>query len=281
MYMKMLSKIPGILLLFTVLLWSCEKDENKVYLEGGTPPVFTASATEFVLLPDNAAQQAVVFTWTNPNYQFTTGVSSQDVSYILQADTVGADFSSPVLQEVSISKELSLTYTVKELNAILTKMDLAENVAHNIEFRIKSSLVNNSAALYSNIIQTVITPYLDVAVPIPPTNELFITGDGTPSGWTNAPPEDQQCNQVSKVEYSIVMNFTPGFYYKFLTTENQWQPQYGISKKAGASGDAAGGDLGFNFGQEGDPDAIPTPSTAGTYKVTVNFKTGKYTVTKQ
>ena len=77
------------------------------------------------------------------------------------------------------------------------------------------------------------------------------------------------------------MNFTPGYYYKFLTTLNQWQPQYGKSKLAGASGDASGGDLGYNFGPQGDPDAIPTPATAGSYKVTVNFKTGKYTVVKQ
>jgi starch-binding outer membrane protein SusE/F len=279
--MKIISKFLILTLLSSVMFWSCEKDENKIYLEGGTPPVLTASAGELVLIKDNANEEAIRFAWTNPNYQFTTGISSQDVSYILQVDTSGANFTSPGLQEVSISKELGIVYTVKELNTILTKLEMQEDIPHNIEFRIKATLVNSSAPLYSNVAQAVITPYLDVAVPIPPTGALYITGDGTPSSWTNNPPEDQKCTQVSNTEYSIVMNFSPGFYYKFLSTLTQWQPQYGISKLAGASGNAGGGDIGYNFGPQGDPDAIPTPATAGTYKVTLNFKTGKYTVVQQ
>lgn len=279
--MKIISKLLIITLLSLVMLWSCEKDENKIYFEGGNPPALTASASELTLVSADAADQAIMFTWTNPNYQFTTGISSQDVTYILQVDTTGANFTSPGLQEVSIAKELSVSYTVKELNTILTKLNLVENMPHNVEFRIKSTLVNSSVPLYSNVVQAVITPYLDVAVPIPPTNVLYITGDGTPSSWTNAPPEEQKCTQVSNTEYYIVMNFSPGLYYKFLSTQNQWQPQYGKSKLAGASGDASVGDLGFNLGPQGDPDAIPTPATAGSYKVTINFKTGKYTVVKQ
>lgn len=243
--------------------------------------MLTATKSELTLVKDDANAEAIRFSWTNPDYQFTTGGSSQDVTYLLQVDTTGANFTSPTLQEVSISKELGIIYTVKELNTILTKLEMQEDIAHNIEFRIKASLVNNSVPLYSNVVQAVITPYLDVAVPIPPTGVLYITGDGTPSSWTNNPPEDQKCTQVSNTEYTIVMNFSPGFYYKFLSTLTQWQPQYGISKLAGASGNASGGDIGYNFGPQGDPDGIPTPATAGTYKVTLNFKTGKYTVVQQ
>lgn len=279
--MKIISKFLILTLLSSVMCWSCEKDENKIFFEGGTPPVLTATKSELTLVKDDANAEAIRFSWTNPDYQFTTGGSSQDVTYLLQVDTTGANFTSPTLQEVSISKELGIIYTVKELNTILTKLEMQEDIAHNIEFRIKASLVNNSVPLYSNVVQAVITPYLDVAVPIPPTGVLYITGDGTPSSWTNNPPEDQKCTQVSNTEYTIVMNFSPGFYYKFLSTLTQWQPQYGISKLAGASGNASGGDIGYNFGPQGDPDGIPTPATAGTYKVTLNFKTGKYTVVQQ
>lgn len=281
MIMKNISKLIVLSSLLITALWACKKDDVKEYFKGGTPPVLTASSTEdMVLIRDSANNKAITFTWTNPNYQFSTGISSQDVTYILQVDTA-TDFSSSTMQEVSIVKDLETTFTVKDLNGILTKLNLAEDIPHTVQFRIKSALGNNSVALYSNIIQVVITPYLDVAVPIPPTGELYITGDGTPSGWTNAPPDGQKCTKVSNTEYNIVMNFSPGFYYKFLSTLGYWQPQYGISKAAGASGDASGGDLGFNFGPQGDPDAIPTPAVAGSYKVTLNFKTGKYTVVKQ
>ena len=260
---------------------SCKKDENKNYFEGGTAPVLKASSTSAMVLDSTKKNNlAIKFSWTNPNYQFNTGNSSQDVIYVLQIDTSGANFTNPNLQEVSISKELSISYTIKDLNTFLSKLDVLENISHNIEFRIKSTIAGNAVPLFSNVIKIVITPYLDVAVPIPPPTapaligDLYITGDGTPSSWTNTPPVQQKFTRVSKVEYFIIMNFTPGFYYKFLSTLTQWQPQYGGKV-------ATGGDLGFNMGGGSDPDAIPTPAVAGSYKVTVNFKTGKYTVVKQ
>jgi len=182
---------------------------------------------------------------------------------------------------VSISKDLSKTFTEKDLNTVLTKLNLQENIAHNVEFKLRASLVNNSVPLFSNVIQIEITPYLDVAVPIPPTGVLYVTGDGTASGWTNTPPETQLCDKISNTEYAITMSLKPGFFYKFLSTQNQWQPQYGVNT-ATSSNPKQGGDIGYNFALPGqkDPDAIPTPDEAGTYKVDLNFKTGKYTVTK-
>lgn len=269
--------------LFIALAFSsCEKDENKVYFEGGTAPVLTASSTAaLVLLPANQGNLAIKFNWTNPNYQFNTGISSQDVSYILQVDTTGANFKSPSIQEVSIAKELTKSFTVKELNTVLTKLEMKENIPHNIEFRIKSTLINSSVPLYSNVVKVVITPYLDVAIPIPATGQLFITGSACASDWTNNPPLAQKLTQVSITEYTITMNFVPGKEYKFLTTLNQWQPQYGA--KTGAGGTASGGELGLNNNTPAypsDPSSVPTPALAGTYKITLNFKTGRYTVVK-
>ncbi len=280
--MKNIVKLLFSALFITGALSSCEKDENKIYFEGGTAPVLTASSTTaMTLLPANQNNLAVKFNWTNPEYRFTTGISSQDVTYVMQVDTTGANFSSPGLQEVSIAKELSVTFTVKELNTILTKLNMLENVPHNIEFRIKSTLVNNSVPLFSNVIKVVITPYLDVAIPIPTTGELYITGDATPSSWTNSPPVAQKCTKISNTEYTITMNFVSGKFYKFLTNLGFWQPQYGL--KTGSGGNAASGDLGLNNSTPAypsDPDAIPTAAVDGTYKVTLNFKTGKYTVVK-
>ena len=258
------------------LLTACKKDENRITLEGGTPPVLKASSTNaMVLTSANASNTAIRFDWTNPEYRFTTGVSSQDVTYVLEVDTVGGNFKSSRKQEIAIAKELSKTYTVKEFNGIFSRMELRENVAHQIEFRLKSTLgTAGAAALYSNVIRITVTPYLDVAVPIPPTGELYITGNAMASDWTNSPPVSQKFTKISNTEYTITVPLTSGKFYKFLSTPGSWQPQYGGK-------DADGGDLGFNMGSQSDPDAIPTPSAAGNYKITVNFRTGKYTVVKQ
>jgi hypothetical protein len=200
------------------------------------------------------------------------------VNYVLQVDVAGNNFAGADKQEIAIPRDLGITYNVKDLNQVLTRMNLAENVPHNIEFRIKSTLVNNSAPLFSNVIAMTITPYLDVAVPVPPTGELYITGNAVASDWTNNPPAGQRFTKISNTLYEIVVPLITGGgqQYKFLSTLGAWQPQYGGSS-------ATGGDLGFNMGLPGqsDPPAIPAPAVAGNYKITVNFKTGKYTVVQQ
>ena len=107
--------------------------------------------------------------------------------------------------------------------------------------------------------------------PLP--SQLFITGDATPSSWTNSPPSTQQFTGLNCCEFEISMDFVPGKYYKFLSTPGYWQPQFGGSS-------ATGGTLGANYGSDGDPNAIPTPDVAGTYKVYVNFFTNTYSVTQ-
>ena len=95
-----------------------------------------------------------------------------------------------------------------------------------------------------------------------------------PSDWTNNPPDSQKFTKVSSTLYTYTANsLVPGKEYKFLSTPGQWQPQYGGSS-------ASGGELGYNMGGQSDPPGIPTPSEAGKYKITVNFRTGRYTVEK-
>lgn len=259
-----------------ITLGGCKKDENRVEFQGGTAPVLSASTTgPIVLSAANAANTGITFSWTNPNYRFNTGVSSQDVNYTLQIDSAGRNFSSPRLQQVLVARDLSNSFTVKDFNAVLNRMELAENVPHTLEFRLRSTLTNNSVPLNSNVLRLVVTPYLDVAVPVPPTGDLWLTGDAMPSSWTNSPPASQRMNRQSTnaTLFDDTVAFVPGRQYKFLSTPGNWQPQYGGS-------DANGGDLGFNMGGGSDPAAIPTPAQAGNYRIVVNFRTGRYTVTR-
>lgn len=103
--------------------------------------------------------------------------------------------------------------------------------------------------------------------------ELYILGDGTAGGWNNAPPAAQKFTRLNSCVYEITVPFVPGKYYKFISSFGNWQPQFG-----GTS--ATGGALGANYGGGSDPDAVPTPTVAGTYKITVNFLLNTYTVIK-
>ena len=91
--MKHISQLLFSIALLLVMT-GCEKAENKVYFEGGTPPQLSASTPIVVLEPGLESNVALVLNWTNPDYKFTTGISSQDVTYTLEMDTLGGNFNS-------------------------------------------------------------------------------------------------------------------------------------------------------------------------------------------
>ena len=278
--MKNIFNILFCVVAIVVMLTSCEKDEHKIMLESSTAPVLTpSSTTPIVLLGANKSNVALRFNWTNPGYKFTTGTSSQDVSYTLQVDTTGANFTNPRKQEVSISKDLSKEFTVKELNDFfgVTKMNLRVETPHNIEFRLMASLSGGAAPLFSNVVKIVITPYLDVAVPLPTTESLWLTGDAAASGWANplGNPYDasQKFTKVSTTLYQLTLPMPGGGNYKILQDNGQWETQYHMI----TGGTWSGGD----FEKKNSDPGFPGPPTAGTYKISVDFITGKYKVEKQ
>ena len=74
-------------------LWSCTKDEKKDYFEGGTAPALTASVSDSIPLSFATKDQpALGLSWTNPDYKFTTGISSQDVNYVIEDRYCGCEF---------------------------------------------------------------------------------------------------------------------------------------------------------------------------------------------
>ena len=284
--MKNIIKLLSTVFLVSFLFSSCKKQIAEIDYLGGTAPAVTASSTApIVLLIANKDNPAISFTWTNPNYQFTTGISSQDVSFTLQFDTTGSNFTNPKKQEVVISKNLFTTLTVKDLNLVFTKMELGYGVPHNVEIRVKSSLANGSVPLYSNVIKIVITPYLDFAVEPPGTaaqlyldGNLWIVGDAVASGWSNPLPSPFDASQkfarvtpTDILHYQATITFNASGGYKLIQIQGDWNTQYhAIDGTAKLSG---------NFEKKNSDPQFPTPGP-GNYKVEVNFATGKYTLTK-
>ncbi|HMT72920.1 MAG TPA: SusE domain-containing protein [Chitinophagaceae bacterium] len=288
--MKNILKLITGSFLLAVLFSACKKDENQVIFEGGTAPVFSVSSTApLVLLKANKDNVALVFNWTNPNYRFNTGVSSQDVTYILQIDTAGKNFTSGNIQEKSIANDLSFAPTVKELNTFLSKMELVAGRQYNVELRIKATLAGGTVPLYSNVLQIKITPYLDFAVEPPGTEAggyldagLWVIGNcfGAPH-WTNPLPSPQDVKhkftRIDVLHYELIIDFvdppvgqTGG--YKMIQTQGVWGTQYHAM--------TAGAALSGEFEKRDDDPQFASPG-AGRYKIEVNFQTGKYKLTPQ
>jgi hypothetical protein len=268
-------------MLFSVLLFafaSCEKDEHKIYFEGGTAPVLSSSVTGTIpMFFKEAAQEAVTLSWTNPDYKFTTGVSSQDVSYLLEIDTTGSNFTNPKRRTLSIKNGLSKTITQGELNDyLLNTLELKPEMPHAVEMRVTASLTGNAAPLASNVLAFTVTPYtIPPKVAPPVSGKLFIIGDATPGDWNNPVPEPaQEFTQVSPTLYEITIALIGGKSYLFIPVNGSWSAKYGFigeKNKNNVNGD--------DFKPEGND--MVAPGASGTYKIQVNFQTGKYTVTKQ
>ena len=138
--MKYVTKL-FLSILAAVTIFSCQKADNKISYTGGTAPVLTANTATITLAFVTKDNPAVTLSWSNPKYIFTTGLSSQDVSYLIEIDTTGSNFTNPNRKTLQISKNLSTTITQNDLNDyILNTLGLVVSVPHNIEIRVTSSL---------------------------------------------------------------------------------------------------------------------------------------------
>lgn len=256
---------------------SCSNDDTKVTFLGGAAPTLTpSSTTALVLAKANENYSAIQFSWTNPAYSFSNGASTQDVFYSLQIDTTGSNFSNPKMVSIAYTNDVSHTFTVKELNTTLSGLELPDNMVHNFEFRIKATLANGNSPQYSDVTKVKITTYLDVVYPVPA--KLYIVGDATPSGWTNdpapgKPDASQTFTKVNTYLFQINSLALSANQFLFIPVAGDWTHKYAFDAPGATnntSGDFFKPDAASNF----------QAPAAGNYKITVNFKTGKYTLDK-
>ena len=114
-----------------------------------------------------------------------------------------------------------------------------------------------------------VTPYTGVL----PSN-LYIVGDATAGGWNNPVPlPSQQFTRVNSSVFEITLPLTGGKEYLLLPVNGDWGHKFSVANKS-LPGLSAGGTFGYDLS-----DNFPGPATSGTYKITVNFITNKFTVT--
>ncbi len=271
--MKNILKLLLSTLLVTTVFSACEKDENKISYFGGTAPVLTANKTAIPLSYLNRADEAVKFMWTNPEYQFTTGISSQNVNYQLDIDNDGTNFSAPK-KSYGISQDLSRAFTQDEFNdVLLNKLLLVPGVPATIQVRVKSYLATNSLTLNSNVMKFTVTPYAIPPKVTPPT-DLFIVGNATPGDWNNpVPVPSQKFTKISATLFEITIPINANNSYLFLPVNGSWAAKYGCLG-ANNTNNVNGDDFRENGGD------MKAPAVSGNYKIQVDFQRGVFTLTK-
>ena len=272
--MKKIAQILSVAIMLTAVLGSCKKDEQRVIFNAGTSPVLASSVTGNIPLGyATAGNEALSLTWSNPNYQFNTGVSSYDVSYQMEIDTTGSNFTNPGKKVIAINKNLSTSISQGEFNDyLLNQLQLAPAISHNMEIRVKSFLIGGTGTLYSNVLKLTATPYsIPPKVTPPSSGRLFIVGDATPGGWGNPVPPAQEFTKIDDLHYQITMSMVGGNAYLFLPVNGSWDHKFACAKTSDQN--LSGGSFGFDFGGN-----FPAPASSGNYKILVDFQRGMYTV---
>ena len=274
---------------------ACKKEGTNVIFTGGNSPVLSASLKDTIVLSSAIKNnQAISFSWTNPNYQFSNGISSMNVTYNLEIDTLGSNFSNPNMQIVQVVSDLGKSFTVDDLNALLgNKLKLKDSVVHNIQVRVVSFInpyTSGSAQispLTSNVLNFVVdTTYTPPPAVTPPASGTLylVGGDPLIGAWANVAPAPTANTfiQKSATDYQLTVALSGGDptnsnasdQYLIVPVAGSWSHKYSCSSTANQpfSGGTFGLDLSSNF---------PGPTAPGNYLIDVNFQSGIITVTKQ
>jgi hypothetical protein len=155
-------------------------------------------------------------------------------------------------------------------------MKLVAGMAHNIEVRVTSSLVNSNVPLVSNVLRFTATPYVIPPKVTPPTTgKLYLVGNATPGGWANpVPVPSQEFTKLSTTLYQLTVNLVGGGSMLFLPLNGDWGVKFGA-----IGGNNSNNENGDDFRQGGGD--LKAPAAAGSYKITVDFQAGTFTVVKQ
>lgn len=144
----------GALLLASLSLVSCKKDEVQTVIHPGSAPTLTGSANNLVLLKPSSGDKAVVYTWTPVNYGYQAVVT-----YTLQFDKQGGDFSNPV--SFTAGSATTKTLSVGDLNSIYLADNLVGDAATPVPLavRVVASVGATAPKLISSVSTITATPY--------------------------------------------------------------------------------------------------------------------------
>lgn len=264
-----------------VLFAACDKEGDQVKLTGNTSDVTlsVSSTADLTLTKAKENFSSLQFQWTNPGYRFTNGVNTQDITYTLQIDSAAGNFSNANPAGVQYNSALSASFNVRELNNALAGVGFkVDGPLRTFLFRVRSTLPGNNSPIFSNVVTIKIATYLDVV--FTPPAKLFITGPAAPEktsngdGWMDAGEPEVVAQKFTKTNaYTFVLDniqINGGKEFLLVPVYGNWDNKFGFTGE-GAKNNPAGDTFkpgGNNF---------LAPATSKAYKITVNFRTGKYT----
>lgn len=248
--MKTLYKLLGLCLL-PLMMWSCEKDGEKVVATAGTAASLKASASTLVLTKADQSKDAVTFDWAAADFGYSAAQTQ-----VLQMDVKGNNFANPKNVNL-LAGATSQKYSVVDFNALVLTMGIPFQKSTDIEVRVKSSISTALAPVYSNVLSLAVTPFELVSW-------IYVPGDY--QGWDPSKADSLKSATGNGVYTgTIYYPDRAGANFEFkVTTKKDW---------TNAFGDAGNGTIstsGANFKAPG----------AGSYQLEFDLNNNTWKMTK-
>jgi len=144
-----------IVMVLTFFLTACEKIADLPNHNLGNPVTLTPSTTTLTPQIADSSKTVLTLNWTYPNYATDTA----NMKYIVEIDSTGRNFAKEVTK--TITKNLSTTYTGRDLNTILLNYGYSLGSPVKLDVRVTSSYANNNERYVSNVVKLTVTPYSD------------------------------------------------------------------------------------------------------------------------
>ena len=240
--MKKLLKNLLILVSLSLFFVSCEKTEDFTVLDTTASTTLTLSTSDILLDKDNAGQDALNVTWTNPDFGFNAAVS-----YKITLSTVTGKEAV-----ISTGTNLSKAFETIELNKILLNLGFEGNVKNTVSVTVQG-ILSETTSIVSNTVTFDATAYVDIL-------DLSTTWGVVGSGYNNwgATPDAPFYKTAVPGVIIAYVNLVDGE-IKF-RENNDWASNYGSDDASTTNGVTSGSLSGNNI-------AV----TAGSYKVTMDL----------
>ncbi|MFD1294522.1 SusE domain-containing protein [Lutibacter holmesii] len=236
--------LNNILILFsiTTFLVGCEQEDYTV-LSDDANTVVSLDVSEVVLVPENADQNALTVSWTDPDFGYNAGVVYQVTFTNIDQETT-----------VSAGTDLSKAFETTQLNKMLLGIGLAGDTPTPVDVKVTivlsayKQIVSNT----STFTATIYEDKLDLST------EWGVVGSATPNGWDGP---DVPFFTTSESNVLVAYPTLTDGEIKF-RTNNSWVVNYG--------------DTGLDGALDSGGDNIPV--SAGMYKILMNVSTLTYTI---
>lgn len=228
------------------------EDINLDVNKNGTVKLSNGGGT-YIVSESNIESLADVFAWN----ELTTDVPVA-VTYTLQMDVAGGDFSNPAVVGSTGNTSFAVKYSDLNNLALSERFDGTPEVIANYSVRLIATMADPAIApAISNVIDVTITPFSAY-----PFKDLYLVGAATAAMWNNDNNNPALFRDPSNPN---VYTYTGRFLqeeFKVLTMPGFWQPQYGVRNGA----------VGLNDGGPGgqDPSNFASPAT-GFFKFTIDI----------